>query len=187
MRCRNSQTLVSNIHKILGNRQDSFQLEESQCLTDSRKENRQLKKKCRPISLLPICGKIFEKLIFDTIYEYLWENQLTNQSGFRPGDSTEDQLLSITHKVYSASEEFPSREMKLDISKVLDKVWHNGHLSKLKSYGISVCLFSVLEDFLDNRQQRVVLNGKNSNWSPVTAGFPQGSVLDPLFFLNIHK
>ena len=63
-------------------------------------------------------------------------------------------------------------------------MWHDGLLFKLKSYGISGCLFSVLEDFLDNRQQRVVLNGKMSNWSLVTASLPQGSVLGPLFFLT---
>ena len=155
-----------------------------------KKENRQLKKNYRPISLLPVCGKIFEKLIFDAIYEYFCENQLLtpSQSGFRPGDSTVNQLLSITHKIYSAFEEFPSRETRaifLDISKAFDKVWHDGLLFKLKCYGISDCLFTLIEDFLRNRQQRVVLNGKSSGWSSVTAGMPQGSVLGPLFFWYI--
>ena len=79
-----------------------------------KKGNRQLKKNYKPISLLLICGKMFEKLIFDAIYEYLCENQLLtpSQSGFRLGDSTVNQLLSITHKIYSAFEEFPSRETR---------------------------------------------------------------------------
>ena len=54
----------------------------------------------------------------------------------------------------------------LDISKAFDKVLHDGLLFKLRSYGISGCLFSVLEDFLDNRQQRVVLNGKKFKLVP---------------------
>ena len=109
-----------------------------------------------------------------------------NQSGFRPGDSTINQLLSNTHKIYSAFEELPSRETRavfLDISKAFDKVWHDGLLLKLKSYGISDCLLTVIKDFLNNRYQRVVLNGKSSIWSPITAGVSQGSVLGLLLFL----
>ena len=77
-----------------------------------KQENRQLKKNYRPISLLPPCRKIFESLMFDAIYEHLCPNQLLtpNHSGFRPGDSTVNQLLSITHQIYSAFEELPSRD-----------------------------------------------------------------------------
>ena len=68
-----------------------------------KKESRQIKTNNRSISLLPICGKVFVKLIFDTIYEYLCVNNLLtpNQSGFRPGDSTINQLISITHSIYT--------------------------------------------------------------------------------------
>ena len=126
--------------------------------------------------------------MFDALYEYLCVNQLLtpNQSGFRPGDSTVNQLLSITHQIYSAFEEFPSRETRavfLDISKAFDKVWRDGLLFKLRNYGISGFLFTIIKDFPANRQQRVVFNGKSSYWSSITAGVPQGSVLGPLFFL----
>ena len=161
-----------------------------QCSFRFKKENRQLKKNYRPISFLNICWKIFEKLIFDAIYKYLCEDQLLtpSQSGFRPGDSTVNQLLSVTHKIYSAFllREFTSREtraMFLGIPKAFDKVWHDDLLFKLKSYGISDCLFTLIEDFLRNHQQRVVLNRKHFGGSSVTAGVPQGSVLGPLFFL----
>ena len=67
-----------------------------------KKGNRQIKSNYRPISLLPICGKILEKIIFDQVYSFLNSNKLIskNQSGFRPGDSTIYQLLSITTNIY---------------------------------------------------------------------------------------
>ena len=66
-----------------------------------KKEDKQLIKNYRPISLLPICGKVFEKLIFDSLYSYLHSNELitTNQSGFRPGDSTTNQLLFLINEI----------------------------------------------------------------------------------------
>ena len=67
-----------------------------------KKANRQIKSNYRPISLLPICGKILEKIVFDHVYSYLNSNNLIskNQSGFRPGDSTIYQLISITSNIY---------------------------------------------------------------------------------------
>ena len=69
------------------------------------------------------------------------------------------------------------------MSKAFDKVWHQGLIFKLKSIGVSDSLLSLIESFLSNRFQRVLLNGQTSEWLPVKAGVPQGSILGPLFFL----
>ena len=69
------------------------------------------------------------------------------------------------------------------MSKAFDKVWHEGLIFKLKSYGIEGNLLALLRDFLSDRQQRVVINGKFSVWKNISAGVPQGSVLGPLLFL----
>ena len=92
-----------------------------------KKDSNHLVKNYRPISLLPIFGKIFEKLIFNSLLDYLHRNDILskNQSGFRSGDSCVSQLISITHEIYKAFDGNPSLETRgifLDISKAFDKV-----------------------------------------------------------------
>ena len=94
-----------------------------------KKDDKQLVKNYRPISLLPICGKFFEKIIFTSLYSYLNNNSLItqNQFGFRPGDSTTNQLLFLVNEIHEAFENPKSLEVRavfLDISKAFDKVWH---------------------------------------------------------------
>ena len=109
MQRRNCQAVVFDVYQMLRNREVPSGWKKANVLLIHEKNNRQLKKKYRPIPLLPICGKIF-----DATYEHLCVNQLLtpSQSEFRAGDSTINQLLSITHKINSAFDEFPSRETR---------------------------------------------------------------------------
>ena len=113
----------------------------------------------RPISLLPILSKNFEKLIFTKIYEHITNNDLLTekQSGYRPGHSTHIQLLYLTHRLYSAlnnNKDFTA--VFLDISKYFDKIWHKGLIEKCKiQYSISGHLLSWLTSYLKDRTQIV--------------------------------
>ena len=152
------------------------------------KNSKQFVNNYRPASLLSFCSETFKKLIFDSIRRFMIQNNLLNsfQSGFRPNDSCNNQLISLTHNIYhdfNASSSLKVRGVFLDLSKAFDKVWHEGLLYKLKSNGISGNALQLIKSFLHDRCQRVVLNGQSSSWLSIRAGVPQGSVLGSLFFL----
>ena len=125
-----------------------------------QKEKKSIIKYYIPISLLPIFGKILEKCIYNSIYEYFEQNHFFTpcQSGFRKGDSCISQLLAISHEIFLGFDATPSLEtcsIFLDISKAFDRVWHKGLLFKLQSYGITGLLLTLIKNFLSDRLQRV--------------------------------
>jgi hypothetical protein len=102
-----------------------------------KKDDRQSKVNYRPVSLLAYLSKISEKIVFIRLYNFLLDINFLNpfQSGFRPGDTTVNQLILITHKIYEALEQ--SKEVRmvfLDISKAFDKVWHKGLLLNVSAF-----------------------------------------------------
>ena len=140
----------------------------------------------RPISLLSVVSKVYEKLIFKHVFNYLRDNNLISihQSGFIPGDSTVNQLLYMYNLFCCAlNEKKDVRIVFCDQSKAFDRVWHEGILFKLKSLGIEGQLLKWFSDYLKGRKQRVIINGICSELLSILAGVPQGSVLGPLLFL----
>ena len=99
-----------------------------------KKGGKQCPQKYKPVSLLPVCGKIMEKHNFDKMFEFFFnENKLiaTNQSGFKPGDSCISQLLSITYDIYKLfDEKYEVRGMFLDILNTFDNAWYRVFFSE---------------------------------------------------------
>ena len=127
-------------------------------------------------------------MIFDSIYELIDKHNpvSNNQSGLRSNDSCIHQLIVITCNVFSAFDANPSLEffgVFFDLSKEFDRAWHDGLLYTLKYNGINGNLFKLIKLFLNNRRQRVFINGQSSVWKSVTVGVSQGSLLGLLFFL----
>ena len=143
-------------------------------------------KNYRPVSLLSVVSKVFEKLLNNRIVDHLEKCSLFSdfQYGFRSSRSTADLLTVVSDRIVRAfNRSGATRAVALDISKAFDRVWHVGLLHELKCYGISGQMFGLISSFLSNRRLRVVLDGKSSQEYPVNVGVPQGSILGPTLFL----
>ena len=116
-------------------------------------------KNYRPIFLLLVSSKIFERLLYDSMFKIFTKNSLIcqKQSGFKLGDSCTNQFLSITHQIYKSFDDgHEARSLFLDMSKAFDKVWLKGLIFRLKQNGISGNLLSsTLTDFLKLRKSGV--------------------------------
>lgn len=140
----------------------------------------------RPISIISHVVKILEKIIFKRIFNFIKSNKLLNmsQSGFVPGDSTTNQLVSMYYAIQRNLDRGNATKLVFfDIHKLFDKIWHKGLLHKLKGMGFDSIYVNWFSDYLTNRSICVKVNGALSSYKSISAGVPQGSVMGPLFFL----
>ena len=120
-------------------------------------------------------SKILQKIIYKSLYEYCFSHELliNANSGFKRIDSTDNQLLAISHNIYKSLDSGKDVCANfLDVSKAFDKVWHEGLIFKPMQCGITGTLISLLEHYLTDRFQRVVLNGKSSPSEFISARVP---------------
>ena len=140
----------------------------------------------RPISLLPIFSKIFEKVIYTRMYKFVSDNNLiySKQFGFRANHSTEHALVSLTEDIKTFLDNgLWVAGIFLDLRKAFDTVNHEILLNKINRYGFRGISNKLLQSFLLNRKQFVSIKGFDSELMEVKCGVPQGSTLGPLLFL----
>ena len=143
-------------------------------------------KNFRPISLLPLPGKILEKLVHKQIANHLESEALLieEQHGFRRGHSTIHSVAQFTTFVNKKLDiRSPTIATFIDFRKAFDCVQHPILLDNLVAMGLDNSVVEWVKSYLTERKQRVLANDTYSSYQTVTQGVPQGSVLGPLFYI----
>ena len=148
----------------------------------------------RPISILPLVSKIFEKPIHERLMDFFNKHDIIykHQFGFQRGKSTEHAFLDLLYNIVSALETKDKVcSIFLDFAKAFNTVNHDMLLSKLEYYGMRGSPLKLMNSYLSGRTQCVKIGGSTSERALITCGVPQGSVLGSLLFLvyitDIHK
>ena len=140
----------------------------------------------RPISVLSFFSKIFEKIVYNLVFDFLSDNEILYdyQFGFRSKHSTQQALITLVDRVTKSFDRSNIVvSLFIDLKKAFDTVHHRILLRKLYAYGIRGVLLKWFQSYLTDRSQYVTYDGVRSETKVVECGVPQGSILGPLLFI----
>ena len=148
-----------------------------------KKDDPTVIKNYRPISILPVVSKIFERILAKQINNYIDQFLSKYLCGFRKGYNPQHTLLVMieTMKI-CVDKKGTAGALITDLSKAFDCLNHELLIAKLNSYGFSHDSLSLILNYLTNRKQRTRIDTTLSNWKKIKVGVPQGSILGPLLF-----
>uniref|UniRef100_A0A3P9ID92 Reverse transcriptase domain-containing protein n=1 Tax=Oryzias latipes TaxID=8090 RepID=A0A3P9ID92_ORYLA len=140
----------------------------------------------RPISILPILSKVFERVVYSRLLDYFVKHNVLvpQQYGFRKNSTTGMAILDFVEKINDAFERGEyGIGVFLDLSKAFDTIDHEILLSKLRHYGVRGLALQWFRSYICGREQYVKVNELKSQKLNIQTGVPQGSILGPLLFI----
>ena len=186
---QNGSVIVDENNKLKVNLNDNFLIDSNGKInlkiTNGLTYDKTVMDNYRPISILPVLSKVFERIVHNQLYTYLEENNLLShcQFGFRRKSSTEHAVTYFSDFIKNSMDKGKlTGAVFVDLRKAFDTIDHATLIAKLQIYGVRGKELTWFQSYLFNRQQFVSFQSTRSERQSIRCGVPQGSILGPLLF-----
>ena len=178
--------LLNLINECIRNQEFPEELKNADVTPVFKKGNSTSVENYRPVSVLPVVSKIYERIIQNQINQYAERFLSPYLCGYRKGYNAQYALVSLIERWKKAVDKKGyAGAVLMDLSKAFDTLNHELLIAKLHAYGFDKMSLRLVSSYLKNRWQRTKINKCFSKWTQLMLGVPQGSVLGPLLF-NIY-